>query len=194
MLGYDGTKLSVRDYSEMQRAIRAHALPAHERDMSKRGTQHRPAITERQAEYVAGVIRNNGNRAATAREFGVQPNAVHSAIKSPGAMHVLTQAMAEKGLTAPQLAGKVIELLEAQRAVVVNGPRGEGAHIEMAPDGQTQLGAARLVTDVWERATRYGERERERATRPDLDALAALTDEELLDALARRGRRVKPAD
>jgi hypothetical protein len=110
-------------------------------------------------------------------------------------MAVLTQAMAERGLTAPQLAAKIGELLEAKRAIVVMGPRGEGASVEYGPDGQTQLGAARLVTDVWERASRHAERERERAERPDMSVLERMTDEELLDALARRGRgRARPIE
>jgi transposase-like protein len=161
--------------------------------MRKRTDVHRPAITERQAEYVAAVVRNNGNRAAAARDMGVVPNTVHDAVRSPGAMAVLTQALAEKGLTAPQLAEKVIELLGAQRAIAVNGPRGEGATLMYGPDGQTQLGAARLVSDVWERASRHAERVAERAERPDAAMLERLTDEELLDALARRGRVARPA-
>jgi hypothetical protein len=87
-------------------------------------------------------------------------------------MAVLTQAMAERGLTAGKLADKVGELLEAQRAIVVMGPRGEGASVQYGPDGQTQLGAARLVTDVWERAARHEQRVAEAAARPDLEALA----------------------
>lgn len=163
--------------------------------MTKRGDVQRPRMTERQAEYVASVIRHNGNRAAAARENGVTPNAVHDAVKAPGPMAVLTQAMAEKGLTAPQLAGKIAELLEAKRAIVVMGPRGEGASVQYGPDGQTQLGAARLVTDVWERAARHEQRVAEAASRPDLEALARLSDDELLDALARRGRgRARPID
>lgn len=158
--------------------------------MVKRGDVRPARLSERQAEYVAAVIRNGGNQSAAARDMGLSKQTVHDGVKSPGAMAVLTQAMAERGLTAPQLAAKIAELLEAQRGIAVNGPRGEGAHIEFTPDGQTQLGAARLVSDVWERATRYQERVAERASRPDLDALAALTDDELLDALARRGRRV----
>jgi hypothetical protein len=161
--------------------------------MTKRGAVQRPAITERQAEYVAAVVRNNGNRAAAARELGVVPNTIHDGVKSPGAMAVLTQAMAERGLTAPVLAGKIHELLGAQRAIAVNGPRGEGATLMYGPDGQTQLGAARLVSDVWERASRHAERVAERAERPDAAMLERLTDEELLDALARRGRIARPA-
>jgi hypothetical protein len=108
-------------------------------------------------------------------------------------MAVLTQAMAERGLTAGKLADKVGELLEAQRAIVVMGPRGEGASVQYGPDGQTQLGAARLVTDVWERAARHEQRVAEAAARPDVEALARLSDDELLDALARRGRgRARP--
>jgi hypothetical protein len=110
-------------------------------------------------------------------------------------MAVLQQAMAERGLTAGKLADKVNELLEAKRAIVVMGPRGEGASVQYGPDGQTQLGAARLVTDVWERAARHEQRVAEAASRPDLDALARLTDDELLDALARRGRgRARPVE
>jgi hypothetical protein len=108
-------------------------------------------------------------------------------------MAVLQQAMAERGLTAGKLADKVGELLEAKRAIVVMGPRGEGASVQYGPDGQTQLGAARLVTDVWERAARHEQRVAEAAARPDLEALARLSDDELLDALARRGRgRARP--
>jgi len=162
--------------------------------MTKRGDVQRPRLTERQAAYVASVIRHNGNRAAAAREHGVTPGAVHDAIKSPGPMAVLTQAMAERGLTAGKLAEKVSELLEAQRAIVVMGPRGEGASVQYGPDGQTQLGAARLVTDVWERAARHEQRVAEAAARTDVEALARLSDDELLDALARRGRgRARPA-
>jgi transposase-like protein len=162
--------------------------------MTKRGQIPAARITERQAEYVAAVIRNDGNRAAAARDMGVHRTTVHDAVKSPGAMAVLTQAMAERGLTAGKLADKVGELLEAKRAIVVMGPRGEGASVQYGPDGQTQLGAARLVTDVWERAARHEQRVAEAAARPDLEALARLSDDELLDALARRGRgRARPA-
>jgi hypothetical protein len=163
--------------------------------MTKRGDVQRPRITERQAEYVASIIRHNGNKSAVAREQGVTPGAVHDAVRSPSAMAVLTQAMAEKGLTAPQLAGKIAELLDAQRGIALNGPRGDGASIAYVPDGQTQLGAARLVTDVWERAARHEQRVAEAAARPDLEALARLSDDELLDALARRGRgRARPVE
>jgi hypothetical protein len=161
--------------------------------MSKRGEIQAPRISERQAEYIAAVVRHNGNKSAVAREHGVSKQAVHDATGKPGAMAVLTQAMAERGLTAPVLARKIHELLDAQRAIAVNGPRGEGATLMYGPDGQTQLGAARLVSDVWERASRHAERVAERAERPDAALLERLTDEELLDALARRGRISRPA-
>jgi hypothetical protein len=152
-------------------------------------------MSERQAEYVAAVIRNDGNIAAAGRELGVSKQASHQAVNSPGAMAVLTQAMAERGVTAGKLAEKVGELLEAQRAIVVMGARGEGASVQYGPDGQTQLGAARLVTDVWERAARHEQRVAEAASRPDLEALERLSDDELLDALARRGRiRARPIE
>jgi hypothetical protein len=50
-----------------------------------------------------------------------------------------------------------------------------------------------LVSDVWERASRHAERVAERAERPDAAMLERLSDEELLDALARRGRIARPA-
>jgi hypothetical protein len=161
--------------------------------MTKRGAIQTPRLSERQAEYIAAVVRENGNKSAVARADGVTRQAVHDAVSKPGAMAVLTQAMAERGLTAPVLAGKIHELLDAQRAIAVNGPRGEGATLMYGPDGQTQLGAARLVSDVWERASRHAERVAERAERPDAALLERLTDEELLDALARRGRISRPA-
>lgn len=163
--------------------------------MTKRGQVEKPRLTETQARYVAAVLRNGGNKSAAAKELGVTRQTAHEAVSAPGPMAVLTQAMAERGLTAGKLAEKVSELLEAQRAIVVMGPRGEGASVQYGPDGQTQLGAARLVTDVWERAARHEQRVAEAASRPDLEALARLSDDELLDALARRGRgRARPVE
>ena len=132
-----------------------------------------------------------GSVTAAAERAGYSRQYASTLLNSAAFMAAVQAAQVEAGITPMRLATVLSDALSAERIQLA--PDGRGGVREIAAiDHKTRLTAVGMVMKPHEKRAEAHEQGRERAERTDLAALEALSDEELLDALARRGRKQPP--
>jgi phage terminase small subunit len=144
----------------------------------------------RHGELVDAYLETGSVTDAAARA-GYSRHHASTLLNSAAFLAAVQAAQREAGITPLALARVLADALVAERVHLA--PDGKGGVREIAAiDHRTRLNAYALVTRPHEKRAEAHEQAQARAERPDMAALEALTDEELLDALARRGRRQQP--
>jgi hypothetical protein len=135
-----------------------------------------------------------GSVTDAAARTGYSRHHASTLLNSAEFMAAVQAAQVAAGVTPLALATVLADAMRAERTILAPDGRG-GVHELSRPDHKTRLNAYGLVMKPHERAATVQAQAQARADRPDLAALAALSDDELLDALARRGRsRLAPIE
>ena len=148
------------------------------------------AAQERHGELVKAYLQT-GSITRAAEMTGYSRGYASTQLNSAAFLAAVQAAQLETGITPMRLAKVLDDALSAERIQLAPDGRG-GVREIAAPDHRTRLSAVGMVMKPHERQAAAHAQAQARAERPDLDALAKLSDDELLDALARRGRRQAP--